>query len=248
MRRRRDVAGCGEHFRQPAYSSARGRITRNIRGRSKRIWPSAKRRAWIWCFVRRMKRFIAPTQRSFRSICRRSAACSKASIGRAISKGFAGIVAKLFNILTPQIACFGQKDYQQFRIISAMTEALDWPIQIVGCPTLRDPDGLAMSSRNQFLLARRTAAGAGDSAGTRRRRSSRCPKAFARRIDCSRRCKTFCAKWATSGESPFRSITSRRSIRSRSGLVETVAGPTVLAVAARVGATRLIDNLIVEPK
>ncbi len=66
-------------------------------------------------------------------------------------RGVCQIVAKLFNILTPQIACFGQKDYQQFRIISAMTEALDWPIQIVGCPTLRDPDGLAMSSRNQFL-------------------------------------------------------------------------------------------------
>src|SRR6185437_8948781 len=44
-------------------------------------------------------------------------------------KGVCQIVAKLFNILTPQIACFGQKDYQQFRIISAMTEALDWPIQ-----------------------------------------------------------------------------------------------------------------------
>ncbi len=68
-------------------------------------------------------------------------------------KGVCQIVAKLFNILTPDIACFGQKDYQQLRIITAMVEALDWPIQIVPCPTLRDPDGLAMSSRNAYLSA-----------------------------------------------------------------------------------------------
>src|SRR5690242_18595219 len=57
-------------------------------------------------------------------------------------KGVCQIVAKLFNILSPQFACFGQKDYQQLRIITAMVEALDWPIEIVPCPTVREPDGL----------------------------------------------------------------------------------------------------------
>src|SRR5437773_764595 len=66
-------------------------------------------------------------------------------------KGVCQAVAKLFNIITPQSAFFGQKDYQQLRILRAMTKALDWPIEIVGCPTLRERDGLAMSSRNQYL-------------------------------------------------------------------------------------------------
>ncbi|MCY2951765.1 MAG: pantoate--beta-alanine ligase [Planctomycetota bacterium] len=68
-------------------------------------------------------------------------------------KGVCQVVAKLFNILTPDVACFGQKDYQQLRIIAAMVEAMDWPIQVVPCPTVREPDGLAMSSRNMYLSA-----------------------------------------------------------------------------------------------
>src|SRR5438045_6450119 len=66
-------------------------------------------------------------------------------------KGVCQIVAKLFNILTPNVATFGQKDFQQLRIITAMVEALDWPIEIVPIPTLRDADGLAVSSRNKYL-------------------------------------------------------------------------------------------------
>src|SRR5215213_8914096 len=66
-------------------------------------------------------------------------------------KGVCQIVAKLFNILQPDAACFGQKDFQQLRIIQAMVDALDMPIDVIACPTLRDPDGLAMSSRNVYL-------------------------------------------------------------------------------------------------
>src|SRR5882672_2539329 len=66
-------------------------------------------------------------------------------------KGVCQIVAKLFNVLTPNAAVFGQKDYQQLRVLSALVEALDWPIKIVPAPTVRDPDGMALSSRNQYL-------------------------------------------------------------------------------------------------
>ena len=68
-------------------------------------------------------------------------------------RGVCQVVAKLFNIIQPSLACFGQKDFQQLRVLSAMVEALNFPVEMVACPTLRDPDGMAMSSRNQYLSA-----------------------------------------------------------------------------------------------
>lgn len=67
--------------------------------------------------------------------------------------GMLTVVAKLLHITAPDVALFGEKDYQQLVLIRAMVRALDWPVVIEGVPTVREPDGLAMSSRNRYLQA-----------------------------------------------------------------------------------------------
>lgn len=153
-------------------------------------------------------------------------------------KGVCQVVAKLFNIVRPSLAFFGQKDYQQFRVLSAMVEALDLPIDVRGVPTLRDADGLAMSSRNQYL-----------SAGERERA-----------LSISRAFGIAQGEFKTGVRQTNRLVTTMQHVLLEQHLsidyiaavdaytlksVELVTAPTVFAIAARVGKTRLIDNAIV---
>jgi pantoate--beta-alanine ligase len=161
-------------------------------------------------------------------------------------KGVCQIVSKLFNILTPDFACFGQKDFQQLRIITAMAQALDWPIEVVGCPTIREPDGLAMSSRNQYLSP------------DERQRALSIPRGLmqAKQLvaDGVRQTNRLLATMqhtvldvGTLGRIPV-SIDYVAAVDPVTlKPVETISGPTVLAVAARVGGTRLIDNVLAHP-
>jgi pantoate--beta-alanine ligase len=161
-------------------------------------------------------------------------------------KGVCQVVAKLFNIIHPDVACFGQKDYQQLRILTAMVEALDWPIEVIACPTMRDPDGLAMSSRNQYL-----------SAAERQRALLISKSLFSARNDFTtgvrqtNRLLTSIQNNLLEGGAPGRIPITIDYIAAVDAMtlknVETITAPTVLAVAARVGATRLIDNVILTP-
>jgi pantoate--beta-alanine ligase len=161
-------------------------------------------------------------------------------------EGVCQVVAKLFNILHPQSACFGQKDYQQFVVLKSMVQALDWPIEMVLAPTVRDADGMAMSSRNKYL-----------SAAERERGLSISRALFAARDEFSKGIVQTNRLLATmqhilldpgsQGRVPlavdYVAAVETDTLKN----VEVVAKPTVLAVAARVGATRLIDNVILQP-
>ncbi|MGH8934351.1 MAG: pantoate--beta-alanine ligase [Egibacteraceae bacterium] len=153
--------------------------------------------------------------------------------------GVTTIVAKLLNVVQPDRAYFGEKDFQQLAVVKTMVRDLDLPVQIVACPTVRDADGVALSSRNRYLTgeqrgqarvlaaALREAAASWDGDATRARHLLR------RRI----------------GDAPgvrldYAEVVDPETLESLEGVV---TGPAQAVVAAFVGATRLIDNCRLEP-
>jgi pantoate--beta-alanine ligase len=152
--------------------------------------------------------------------------------------GVATVVAKLFTQTAPDFALFGQKDYQQFRVVRQMAKDLDLPLKVIGIPTVREKDGLALSSRNVYLSAEER---------------SIAPKLY-------RVLKTAAARIKKA--EPFeRVLNDGRNEITRAGfaldylearhaltlapIASRKDGPIRLLVAAKIGKTRLIDNLAV---
>lgn len=155
-------------------------------------------------------------------------------------RGVATVVAKLFNVCAPQRAYFGQKDAQQAVVVRRMARDLDFPLEVVVCPTVREPDGLAMSSRNAYLAP------------------SERPAATV--LFCS---LTAVKEALTGGEHDadmLRAIMSRTlatehavteeyvSIAHPATLdeLEIVEGEALFSMAVRLGRTRLIDNFLLQ--
>jgi len=156
--------------------------------------------------------------------------------------GVTTVVAKLFNCTGPDLAFFGQKDAQQALIVRRMAADLDFPVEIVVVPTVREPDGLAKSSRNAYL----------DDAD-RERAAALCralraaeQAVAAGELDVGRALERAHAELAAAGIEP-EYLEARDA--ERLAPVHTFNGdPVVIAVAARVGPARLIDNLVINPK
>jgi pantoate--beta-alanine ligase len=153
-------------------------------------------------------------------------------------RGVCQVVAKLFNVLTPTVGVFGQKDYQQLRIITAMVEALNLPIRIVSGPTVRESDGLAMSSRNQYLSEIERQKGLAISRALFMAKGE-----YTQGIRQTNRLLTSMQHILLEQHLSIDYIAAVDPITLKP--VDVVNGPTVFAVAARVGATRLIDNVMI---
>ncbi len=156
--------------------------------------------------------------------------------------GVATIVLKLFNLVQPDVAIFGEKDYQQLCIIRRMVRDLDLSTRIHGMPIVRDSDGLAMSSRNAYLsLEERRQA----------RSLGRCLAQARSHFDQGECDAERLRKRVEDGiaEESLAEIDYIRAVDSQSLRPVTQVPPhgIVLAVAVRFGATRLIDNCVLEP-
>ncbi len=150
--------------------------------------------------------------------------------------GVATVVCKLFNIVRPHIAIFGEKDYQQLAVIRRMVADLDMPIEIAGLPTVRESDGLAMSSRNKYLSPEERQRALALSRGLRAARAL---------FDGGER---DAAKLVAAAQTEIAPVATRvdyvelRDAATLAPIAERVEAPAVMAVAAFVGTTRLIDN------
>ena len=151
--------------------------------------------------------------------------------------GVTTIVSKLFHMVGPAIAVFGRKDYQQWKVLERMVHDLDMPMQMVGMKTVRDPDGLAKSSRNRYLSEHERARALAISAGLR--------AAWISFNDGERDPEILESQVRGHLESAF-DVIDYVAVADADTLqpIARVHDRALLAVAARIGTTRLIDNLV----
>ena len=153
----------------------------------------------------------------------------------------ATIVAKLFNQVRPDVALFGEKDYQQLAVIRRMARDLDMPVEVIGVPTQRDADGLALSSRNIYLSDEERAA-----ARTLPRALGEAAQAIREGRPADEILAAARNKLAAAGFDPIDYVELRDAETLEP--VSVPVRPARILTAARLGKTRLIDNLPVVPK
>jgi pantoate--beta-alanine ligase len=155
--------------------------------------------------------------------------------------GVATVVARLFEQVQPDIAVFGEKDYQQLAVIRRMVRDLSIPVEIVGVPTQRDADGLALSTRNAYLSDEERAA-----ARTLPRALGEAAQAIAEGGAVAEALEKVRARLESAGFDPVDYV----ELRDTETLAPVAAldRPARLLAAAHMGRTRLIDNLPVDPK
>ena len=151
-------------------------------------------------------------------------------------RGVATVVAKLFNIVAPDVAVFGQKDFQQLVVIRRMVEDLNFSIKIVGHPTIREADGLAMSSRNKYLSKeeRKNALSIFHSLKEAQKMVEAGEQNAAAIIK-----KVVCAIESADLRIDYVKLVNAETMTD----LKTFKRPALLAIAAFAGKTRLIDNL-----
>ena len=150
--------------------------------------------------------------------------------------GVLTVVLKLLQLTRPDLAFFGEKDYQQLTLVRRMVRDLDVPVEIVGVPTVREPDGLALSSRNRYLSRRRSGAAALSLSAALRAGARRPTHGRGRRGGAGRRARRAFDAGTPGARLDYLVLTDPDLEPG------PVSGPARLLVAAWVGATRLIDN------
>jgi pantoate--beta-alanine ligase len=155
-------------------------------------------------------------------------------------RGVCTVVLKLFNIVQPDVAVFGAKDFQQARIIRQMVRDLDVPVRVQVEPTVREPDGLALSSRNRYLSPEERAAAPAIYRALQAVRS----RALAGETDVARLETALHAELATipGARVDYARILDADTLRP----LVRLDRPAVAAVAVFLGTTRLIDNILIE--
>jgi pantoate--beta-alanine ligase len=154
--------------------------------------------------------------------------------------GVCTVVAKLLNIVRPHRAFFGAKDYQQAAVITRMVHDLNMPVEVITGPTVRESDGLAMSSRNRYLSCeQRKQAPALHQAlqqGAEAVRQGASPETVAQVIG------SYLAECAPAGEVDYIEVRDPRTLET----LQRPGAPALLALAVRLGPARLIDNIVVD--
>lgn len=151
--------------------------------------------------------------------------------------GVTTVVSKLFNLAGPSVACFGRKDYQQWKVVERMVRDLDMPIEVIGCAIVRESDGLALSSRNRYLSADERQRALGIVKGLRRAydawtKGERKPEAIRRLVEEPVR--------AGFDRVDYVAAVDPDTLRPTEGQPEKL----LIAAAAHLGHTRLIDNIV----